>query len=419
MRVRGFWLSLTAVASILIATQACSENEGTDEDRICTPGAYVFCRCADRAAGTKLCKADGKSFEACTTGQDGQCIGGEVSDPRTNQPVPRENWPTSPHSNDRKKLDVDACPGKSTAVQPNIEFKLEGDTTGAVDDRSGRGGGACAVGRGANDHIYRLIPSGRGSLEVKVQGSDGLDPVAYIRTSCDQEESQASCGPPTRNNLAQLKYNVTTGKEYFLVIDGASGTMGKYTATLKLTPGSFCGDGVVDEGEACDDGNHVDYDGCSSNCRAINGNPPSAGSCPGQPVDVWPGQTVTGTGSTIPYGNSWNTPAGFECGFEASGTNSGPDHIYAVTPRATGSLVVRVTAPTSGWLADHMISVRRTCETMETEVGLCANWSMGPSAIDHSEDIIVPVTKNQKIFVAVDGDAAYDKGDYTISFQLQ
>jgi hypothetical protein len=32
---------------------------------ICTPGAYVFCRCADRSEGTKLCRKDG-SFDACT-----------------------------------------------------------------------------------------------------------------------------------------------------------------------------------------------------------------------------------------------------------------------------------------------------------------------------------------------------------------
>lgn len=32
---------------------------------VCTPGAYVFCRCADRSEGTKLCRKDG-TFDACT-----------------------------------------------------------------------------------------------------------------------------------------------------------------------------------------------------------------------------------------------------------------------------------------------------------------------------------------------------------------
>lgn len=30
-----------------------------------------------------------------------------------------------------------------------------------------------------------------------------------------------------------------------------------------------CGDGILDGGEVCDDGNTVDGDGCSSNCRAL------------------------------------------------------------------------------------------------------------------------------------------------------
>ncbi len=32
---------------------------------VCSPGAYVFCRCADRSEGTKLCRKDG-SFDACS-----------------------------------------------------------------------------------------------------------------------------------------------------------------------------------------------------------------------------------------------------------------------------------------------------------------------------------------------------------------
>lgn len=33
---------------------------------LCTPGDYVFCRCADRTEGTKKCNDDGQSFQACT-----------------------------------------------------------------------------------------------------------------------------------------------------------------------------------------------------------------------------------------------------------------------------------------------------------------------------------------------------------------
>ncbi|MDF2695435.1 MAG: Multiple EGF-like-domain protein 3 precursor, partial [Labilithrix sp.] len=279
--------------------------------------------------------------------------------------------------------------------------------------------GACAVGAGANDHVYRLIPSGSGSLEVKVQGSGGFDPVVYVRSTCDDEESQASCGPPSANKVAQLKLNVVTGKEYFLVVDGASSSAGKYVANLKLTTGSFCGDGKVDQGEACDDGNKAEDDGCANDCRRVNGNPTSGGSCPGHPVSVWSGQTVTGVGSTNTYPNSWNAPAQSSCGIDVDGSNSYQDHVYEVTPHASGNLVVTVTAPPTGALFNHMISARRSCTAVGTDPNLCAN-DYGTSSADPSETLTIPVTNNQKVYVAIDGGGTTNnKGDYTVSFKLQ
>lgn len=416
MRLGSLLFSLVTVTGVLIASQGCALLEGTDstqEEKLCVPGAYVFCRCADRTPGTKLCKADAKSFDACTTSDDGECVGGEIEDPETNTPIPPEEDPDPTNDPPDKPNAIDTCPGKSTAVQPGVEIKLEGDTSAATGDRKGKQG-ACAVGAGANDHIYRLIPSGSGALEVKVQGSDGLDPVAYIRSTCDDEEAQASCGPPSAQNLAQLKLNVTTGKEYFLVVDGASSTAGKYVATLKLTTGAFCGDGKVDQGEACDDGNKVEGDGCSNNCKQVNGNPPSGGACPGHPVDVWSGQTVTGTGSTNGYGNSWNAPS---AACDTGATNNYQDHIYEVTPHASGNLVVSLTAPTGGTLPNLMLSARRTCASATpATANMCAN----DGGVGGAETMTFSVTNNTKVYVAVDGGGiSNNKGDYSISFKLQ
>jgi len=41
-------------------------SNGTGTSAKCTPGNYVFCRCADRSEGTKLCNNDGASFGACS-----------------------------------------------------------------------------------------------------------------------------------------------------------------------------------------------------------------------------------------------------------------------------------------------------------------------------------------------------------------
>ena len=41
---------------------------------------------------------------------------------------------------------------------------------------------------------------------------------------------------------------------------------GASDSAADATPASACGDGVVDEGEACDDGNTADFDGCNADC---------------------------------------------------------------------------------------------------------------------------------------------------------
>lgn len=419
MKFSSFFVSMTVISSIFLASQGCTLFDGAEassEEKLCVPGSYVFCRCADRTPGTKLCKADARSFEACSTGIDGECVGGEIYDPRSNEPLlPNgEFFPDDDEFEEpsERSNSIDACPGRSTAIVPGVELQLTGDTRTATADRKGRTG-ACAVGAGGNDHIYRLIPSGSGSLEVKVQGSDGLDPVAYIRTSCDDEETQVSCAPPSATKLAQLKLNVVTGREYFLVIDGSSSTEGNYEATLKLTTGSFCGDGKTDKNEACDDGNKVEGDGCSNNCQNISGNPESGGSCPGQPVHVWPGKRVTGTGSTVPYGNSWASP---DATCDMSGSNNYSDHIYEVTPHATGNLVVTL-SPGEGALPNFMLSARRTCTSAAS---MSANMCENASGAGFGETLSFPVESGRKVYVAVDGGGGVNnEGGYTIRFEIQ
>jgi cysteine-rich repeat protein len=48
--------------------------------------------------------------------------------------------------------------------------------------------------------------------------------------------------------------------------DGGSARGAVYVLLLDGTPGAFCGDDVLDPGEACDDGNKLNGDCCKSNC---------------------------------------------------------------------------------------------------------------------------------------------------------
>jgi cysteine-rich repeat protein len=415
MNARSIIGSALAAIALFVGTQGCSvlSKEGSSGDEIkCTPGANVFCRCADRSEGTKLCKQDGHSFEDCTTG-NGTCQGGEVEDPDTGKPVDENGKPvendggTTPATSD-----IETCPGKATAVTPGADIVIDGDTTGAKDDFKGKPG-ACAVGVGGPDHVYHLTPTGTGQLSIKVQATTPLNPTVYLRTTCNDENTQGSCAPPTgAGGLVQLSYNVVTGKDYYLIVDGASASAGKYKITMNLKTGSFCGDGKVDTNEACDDGNHDDNDGCSPGCDGVNGNPTTGNSCPGHTVHVWPGRKVNGTGSTVPYGNTF-TKQGTSCTISTgSDLNVAQDHVYEVTAHGAGTLKVTATPEAAFNL---QLVARTTCTNPATTAqNMCANNVLAGAA----ETMSFPVTNGQKVYVAVDG-VLNGKGTYNVSFELQ
>jgi cysteine-rich repeat protein len=408
MKVRGFLVSALAVAGVLfgaMGAQGCGSDLGASEDRMCTQGAYVFCRCADRTPGTKLC-VDGKKFGECSTDGAGACVGGEIDDPDTGKPVtepdPIDPGPGNP---------LEACPGKSTAVAPGPDIVIDGDLAGAKDDAKGRAGGACAAGSGGPDHVYKLQPTGTGSLNIRVQGMGGLNPTAYLRTACEDEDAQAACAPPiAQDATVTLNTNVVLGREYFLVVDGASASSGKYKITMKLTTGSFCGDGQVDSNEACDDGNKTEGDGCSNDCRRVIGDPSTAASCPGHAVHVWSGQTVMGSGSTTSSGNTF-TNTGTSCTTSASNLNASPDHVYEVTAHAAGTLVVTATPVESNF--NVQLVGRSTCATYTTQNGCANSESLGVA-----ETMSIAVANNQKVYVAVDGTVG-SRGSYNITFRIQ
>lgn len=409
-------LGSAGLGSAILA--GCPSSTGaTDDEMICTPGNYVFCKCADSSKGTKLCKADGRSFEACATKADGECKGGEVADPNTNKKVDGNGDVIPDPTTDDASVqpdgpgELDVCPGKPISVPPGKAILLEGDTSRATGDRRGKPGGACAASLGSKDFIYHLIPSGTGSLDIKVQGQGALDPIVYVRTTCDDETTQAACGPQSGTKTASTKLSVVTGRDYFLFVDGASGGSGAYTATVTLTTGIVCGDNSVDTNEACDDGNHAVGDGCNADCRGVDGDPASGGTCPGQSVDMWKGQTVKGKGSSAAFGNSLSTPDKTTCAtLPASGTNTGKDHIYKVTPHSAGTLTVTLGAQDTGTPlpADLFLSAHDTCSQNAPTV----------SCTTGTTPMVLNVDANKTVYVAVDGAAAADE-KYLITFKLQ
>lgn len=408
-------LVISAFALLVgVVAQGCSTTTGAGAARICTPGAYIICKCAqgdNDGAGTKRCSDDGQSFDACSTNDSGECKGGEVDPGPDPLPDPPDDVVPEAASAD--------CPGQDTVVQPGVTLQITGDTSTATKDRVGNG--SCNASVGANDQIFHLKPAVSGTMRVVVTRKDStLDPIVYLRTVCEDVSTQASCGKAgSANGGAQLQRGVGKDKDYYLFIDGASASKGAYTASITLTAGAVCGDGTVDTGEACDDGNNNDNDGCSASCRNPSGDPATSVSCPGQDVHVWTkGTTVTATGSnTNALGASvWANP-GNDCA--KTSTNSTPVHIYQVTPHVSGTLTVDLTDAA----ANLMLVARTTCDsaasqlTMPTAKAGCSNDGF----VNQPEKLSgIPVTSGTPVFIGVKGGAtSSNTSSYSIKFGVQ
>jgi cysteine-rich repeat protein len=410
-------LGLGLAAAVALAACSSSTNTQTKTDRLCTPGAYVFCLCQTGVDGTKLCHDDGQAFDECLLPGDSPCPGGEIpsdgglvdssTPPGSDAAAPVDAGPGNP---------VDTCPGKPTAVDPNKPTVVMGSTATGKDNAAGKPG-ACAVGISSPDNIYRIIPTAKGSLTVSVKGEGTYDPTVYLRTTCTDPAAQVACAESTgAGGTETFNINVVTGAEYALFVDGKTGSAGAYTLTLSLKPGSFCGDGTVDTGEACDDGNHTDNDGCSPDCRSINGDtsPVLLGAlCPGEPVHLWGGATVVNaTGSTTLYPNSWKDTDS-TCK-KTTNVNNAPDHIYAVTAHKAGTLTVTTVNATF----NVELLARTVCaDAITTGAGMCANVNTTTSP-PFDESMSFAVSNGTTYYVAVDGASAASKGDYQLTFSL-
>lgn len=310
----------------------CGSSDSSGDKKLCTPNAYVFCRCVDFSEGTKQCAADGMSFGEC-----GPCIPADD----TGFPPEDTSSPVDTGSSDDTGAKVDAPPGEtSTTGCPGTVLAVDGTKDTEVTDStktgtsSYAGSGACAV-AAAKERVYSVIPTASGKLTIKVLGDTGLDPTLYVREADCATGKQLACGETTGDaGVETVNVNVLAGKTYYVFADGKAGTEGDFFLSLHLVPGPFCGDGKVDTGEGCDDMNKVADDGCGNACIP-EGDPASADTCPGLPAHVWPSSTLTINGSTNTYANDYSSTG---C------TGSGPERVYAVTSHVTGTMTAKITA---------------------------------------------------------------------------
>src|SRR5262249_11356187 len=119
--------------------------------------------------------------------------------------------------------------------------------------------------------------------------------------------------------ISSATKNVTISAEYRIVSAvgsySASGTLSSVTgwAAAITTYRSRCGNGIVDAGEQCDDGNSANGDCCNASCQYEA----AGGTCGGASSTCDPAHTCDGTGTCqanyAPAGTACGSPAVTQC----------------------------------------------------------------------------------------------------------
>lgn len=170
----------------------------------------------------------------------------------------------SPGGNARRELRVG---------QANPEMEPNNTSSTAVSLMGDGGGVSGTIATSGDLDWYRVVVPAGGS--VLAQTSDGMGGCAtdtllglYTDTGVllgeDDDDGSGDCSAidPVRDGFAR---NLAAGT-YYVRVSGAAGDTGSYTLIV-LVRAAGCGNGIVESGEQCEDGNTASLDGCSATCR--------------------------------------------------------------------------------------------------------------------------------------------------------
>lgn len=238
---------------------------------------------------------------------------------------------------------------------------------------------SCASQQGAGPGlVYRFVSGSPGRFEVQIASSSDLSLSLFNR--CGASELDCSDG---LGGDEQLAAPAEAGVPLLFVVSGHSpGDMGSFTLHTSFKA-ARCGDGALDGGETCDDGNVKAGDGCSATCTL------EACDAPG---DLTLAVKVDGAVSgpslvTNPCANRL----------------SGPEAVHRFTAPAAG--VYRFTLiPDAG--VDLVLSLAGTCPLQDEEQCVDAAFAGGP------ETAVVTLAAGQTEYVVVEGWGVPDVGPY-------
>lgn len=290
----------------------------------------------------------------------------------------------------------DVCPGVAIALAGTGAETRKGSVSGDTSKVYPHYAGACGGGTG-KDAVYSVTPDVTGLLTAKV--TSAFDSVVYARRTCGDAKTESGCNDAQGSKGGDtIKVPVTQGQPVYLFVDGYSGSAGAFTLDVEVAT-AFCGNGVAEAPEACDDGNTTDGDGCSSSCALESGG--ILKDCPGQ------GVVLTGTGMTPRKISFAGTTAGIGSSTLSPALCSGygPNTVYAITPDVNGSLTAKLVATYD----NATLHVRTECDISETQLD-CREATDPLQTLE----VTVPVKAGLPHYVIVDSSSSTYSGPYTL-----
>jgi cysteine-rich repeat protein len=156
-------------------------------------------------------------------------------------------------------LDVPTLTSEQRFIPVNTEFM--------VDDFSEFGGCISAPTVG-NDAFYKidLVEGEKWAFHVK-NNTDEANPAIVVLPGCDSRTCNAGTAADVCDAGGDEKLSVIVPRSgtYYVGVDSREPGGGDFEL-MAFRPN--CGNGTVEPGEACDDGNRVGEDGCDNYCRA-------------------------------------------------------------------------------------------------------------------------------------------------------
>ncbi|MBX3191746.1 MAG: DUF4215 domain-containing protein [Labilithrix sp.] len=278
----------------------------------------------------------------------------------------------------------------------------------------------CATTNERKDAVYRFVPPFDGWVRARAKGDFNLS--LDLKSACVPQSSTntgtiGACGNADGGNGAEIVQGaVVAGTTYYVVVDGPNTNAnleGPFTLDVELTK-AVCGNGRIEGGEACDDGNTTDGDTCSATCQIEPLGNPSRNTCAeAELLDLE--EESPGVYATSVKGGNWNLTSNASLAAPC-GATTGADAFFKLVPPIDGVLQVDVDA-TYDITPALRSSDTAACPLVTGAAFLiCSNKTSGPGG----ERFAYPVTTDKHYWIILDSsNLATQRGAFTMDVKLK